>query len=66
MPREVTMKVHKWEVKALEKVLDCMHHYMQIGHIEEEHSKAEWIEIRRSVRRMEVLYEKMKDSFLNE
>jgi len=60
------MKVAKYEVNALEKVLDCMHHYMLIGHIEEEHSKAEWIEIRRAVRRMEVLHEKMKESYLNE
>jgi hypothetical protein len=60
------MKVTKYEVKALENVLDCMHHYMLIGHIEDEHSKAEWNSIRRAVRRMEVLHEKMKDSFLNE
>lgn len=60
------MKVTKYEVNALQKVLDCMHHYMLIGHIEDEHSKAEWKSIRRAVRRMEVLHEKMKDSFLNE
>ena len=60
------MKVSKYEVNALKKVLDCMHHYMLIGHIEDEHSKSEWIAIRRSVRRIEVLHEKMKDSFLNE
>ena len=60
------MKVTKYEVNALQKVLDCMHHYMLIGHIEDEHSKAEWNAIRRAVRRMEVLHEKMKESFLNE
>jgi hypothetical protein len=60
------MKVTKYEVNALEKVLDCMHHYMLIGQIESEHSKAEWNSIRRAIRRVEVLHEKMKDSFLNE
>lgn len=60
------MKVTKYEVNALQKVLDCMHHYMLIRHIEDEHSKVEWNSIKRAIRRMEVLHEKMKESFLNE
>ena len=43
-----------------------MRHYVLIGHVKEEYTKAEWDAIKRAVRRIEALYHKMEDSFLNE
>jgi len=60
------MQVTKYEIKALENVLGCMRHYVLIGHVRDEYTKAEWDAIKRAIRRVEVLHEKMKDSFLNE
>ena len=60
------MKVTKYEIKALENILGCMRHYALIGHVKDEYTKAEWDAIKRAIRRVEVLYHKMEDSFLNE
>ena len=60
------MKVTKYEIKALENVLGCMRHYVLIAHVKDEYTEAEWDAIKRAIRRVEVLYRKMEDSFLNE
>ena len=47
------MKVTKYEIKALENVLGCMRHYVLIGHVKDEYTKAECDAIKRAIRRVE-------------